>query len=297
VKADLLLLLTAAIWGFAFVAQRMGNAAMGPFTFNAIRFSLGAAALLPFLLLQRKREGEQSRKLHKRQILPILLTGIALFAGATCQQVGLLGTTAGKAGFITGLYVILVPLLALVWGRRTHAAHWIGAVFAVGGLYLLSVQKGFGISPYDLIVLGGAFVWAGHVHLVARYAGEVGAVRIAAFQFVICGLLSSVIAVMFETVTLSNFVDGIWPILYGGFLSVGLAYTLQVVAQRTADPSHAAVILSLEGAFAALGGWIILGEELSYRDLAGCALILGGMLVSQIFGMKRKPRVQDTVES
>ena len=286
-KADLLLLLTAAIWGFAFVAQRMGNAAMGPFTFNAIRFTLGAAVLIPFIIWQRKRGSSQKAKLPKRHILAILLTGVVLFVGASCQQVGLLGTTAGKAGFITGLYVILVPLLALLWGRRTHPAHWIGAAFAVAGLYLLSVKQGFVISVYDLIVLAGAFVWAGHVHLVARYAGEVGAVRLAAFQFAICGLLSGGVAVTFETVTVANLVDGIWPLLYGGLLSVGLAYTLQVVAQRTADPSHAVVILSLEGAFAALGGWLILGEGLSYRDLAGCALMLGGMLVSQVFGKEK----------
>jgi drug/metabolite transporter (DMT)-like permease len=284
--ADFLLLLTAAIWGFAFVAQRVGNATMGPFTFNAIRFSLGAVALLPLLFWQRKKDADLP-KLHWRKLaVPVLLTGLALFAGATLQQVGLLGTTAGKAGFITGLYVILVPILALTWGRRTHLAHWIGAALAAVGLYFLSVRSGFSISPYDLIVLVGAFIWAGHVHLIDRYAGKVGPVRLAIIQFAITGILSAIIAILIESIDLAGIVAGVWPILYGAFLSVGLAYTLQIVAQRRADPAHAAIILSLEGAFAALGGWLILQEVLGPRGLIGCGLMLAGTLVSQLVGKR-----------
>lgn len=282
--ADLLLLLTAAIWGFAFVAQRLGNLYMGPFTFNAIRFSLGALALVPLLFWQRRKGIDRPALPLRKLALPMLATGLVLFAGATLQQVGLLGTTAGKAGFITGLYVVLVPLLALTWGRRTHLAHWIGALLAVVGLYLLSVTSGFSISPYDLIVLAGAFIWAGHVHLIDRYADQVGPVRLAIIQFAITGLLSGVIALFFETVTWADITAGIGPILFGAFLSVGLAYTLQIVAQRTADPTHAAIILSLEGAFAALGGWLVLQEMLNLRGLLGCGLMLAGTLVSQFAG-------------
>ncbi len=288
--ADLLLLLTAAIWGFAFVAQRIGNAYMGPFTFNAIRFSLGAVALMPLLYWQRKRSVDPPQVPWRKLAVPVLLTGLALFAGATLQQVGLLGTTAGKAGFITGLYVILVPLLALTWGKRTHPANWIGAVLAVVGLYLLSVKSGFSVSPYDLIVFVGAFVWAGHVHLIDRYAGKVGPVRLAIFQFAITGVLSAIVAIMFESIDLAGIVAGVWPILYGAFLSVGLAYTLQIVAQRRADPAHAAIILSLEGAFAALGGWLILNEVLGVRGLIGCGLMLAGTLVSQLVGKKESEK-------
>lgn len=279
-----MLLLTAAIWGFAFVAQRVGMDHMGPLTFNAIRFSLGALALTPILLWQRQRPVSQPPFPTKKWLLPGLITGLVLFVGATLQQIGVVGTTAGKAGFITGLYVILVPLLALTWGRRTHPAHWIGALLAVAGLYLLSIQQGFTISPYDLVVLMGAFVWAVHVHLIDRFSGSVGPVRLAILQFAVCGVLSAMGAIWFETPQWINLVDGIWPILYGAFLSVGLAYTLQVVAQRTADPSHAAVILSLEGAFAALGGWLVLNEILTPRDLVGCGLMLAGTLVSQLMG-------------
>ena len=290
--ADLLLLLTAAIWGFAFVAQRLGNLYMGPFTFNAIRFSLGALALVPLLLWQRRKGVDRPSVPLRKLIWPMLATGLLLFAGASLQQVGLLGTTAGKAGFITGLYVVLVPLLALTWGRRTHLAHWIGALLAVVGLYFLSVTSGFSISPYDLIVLAGAFIWAGHVHLIDRYADQVGPVRLAIVQFAITGLLSAIIALSFETVTWADITAGIGPILFGAFMSVGLAYTLQIVAQRTADPTHAAIILSLEGAFAALGGWLVLHEMLSLRGLLGCGLMLAGTLVSQFTG---KPQQEQSI--
>ena len=284
-KADLLLLITAAIWGFAFVAQRMGMDSMGPFTFNAIRFSLGALILLPLSLIQTRRgDHHRLKTVFKNYRWPIMVTGLVLFGGASLQQIGLVGTTAGKAGFITGLYVILVPLLALLWGSQTHIAHWAGAVLAVVGLYLLSVKTGFQLSPYDLVVFAGAFVWAGHVHLIGRYSDKVGPIQLSIFQFAICGMLSAIAAVLFEDPAIAGIVDGLWPLLYGGFLSVGLAYTLQVVAQRNANPSHAVIILSLEGAFAALGGWLVLNEILTPRDLVGSALILGGMLISQIFG-------------
>lgn len=286
-KADLLLLLTATIWGFAFVAQRVGMSHMGPFTFNGIRFSLGALSLVPFLIWRRKKRGHRSKIDLKAYLGPIIVTGLVLFAGASLQQVGLVGTTAGKAGFITGLYVILVPLLALLWGERTHLAHWAGALLAVVGLYLLSVRGGWVVSPYDMVVFAGAFVWAVHVHLIAKYSALVGPVRLALSQFAICGLLSMGVALLFEPISLSGVGDGIWAILYGSFLSVGLAYTLQVVAQRTANPSHAVIIMSLEGAFAALGGWLVLSEVLAPRDIIGAGLMLLGMLISQFFGTPR----------
>ena len=294
VKADLFLLITAVIWGFAFVAQRMGMVHMGPFTFNALRFSMGALALLPLLTWRRQRERSLPRGSFQKLIWAGLLTGLSLFGGASLQQIGLVGTSASKAGFITGLYVILVPLMGLFWRKRTHPAHWIGAALAVPGLYLLSVQADFTISSYDLVVLGGAFLWAVHVHLIARYAGQVGVLRLAVMQSAVCGVLSGFAALYFETISFTGIVDGIWPILYGAFLSVGVAYTLQVVAQRTADPTHAVIILSLESVFAVLGGWIFLRENLSSRALVGCGLMLGGMMISQIFGKQNGEKVSET---
>lgn len=290
--ADLLLLLTAAIWGFAFVAQRVGMIHMGPFTFNAIRFSLGALSLVPLLLWGQGRKHPRKKLLLKDVFLPGILTGLALFGGASLQQFGLVGTSAGKAGFITGLYVILVPLLGLLWGRRAHPAHWVGAILAVAGLYFLSVRENFTVSSYDLIILAGAFLWAVHVHLISKFSDPVGPLNLSMIQFAVCGLLSGLVALIFETTTLGSLQDGIWALLYGSFLSVGLAYTLQVVAQRRADPSHAVVILSLEGAFAALGGWLVLGENLSMRDLLGSGLILAGILISQLLGNLHKEKLE-----
>ncbi|HOE70526.1 MAG TPA: DMT family transporter [Brevefilum sp.] len=287
-KVDLLLLLTAAIWGFAFVAQRVGMSHMGPFTFNGIRFSLGALSLVPILIWQRRKNPASTGFSLKTCAVPIGLTGVVLFIASSLQQVGLMGTTAGKGGFITGLYVILVPLLAFFWGQRTHIAHWTGALLAVAGLYLLSFKGGWTISPYDLVLFTGAFIWAVHVHLIAKYADPVGPVQLACLQFAVCGFLSLAAALFFEPISISGIRDGLWTLLYGSFLSVGLAYTLQVIAQRTANPTHAVIILSLEGAFAGLGGWLFLHEAMAARDLLGAGLILIGTLVSQIFGKERK---------
>lgn len=292
-KADVLLFITAAIWGFAFVAQRVGMDHMGPFTFNAIRFSLGALSLVPLLIWGRGNKNKIGQRSLNEIFLPGLLTGLVLFGGASLQQIGLVGTSAGKAGFITGLYVILVPLLGLLWGRKAHPAHWAGAILAVSGLYFLSVRGNFSVSGYDLVLLAGACLWAVHVHLIARFSDQVGPLRLSVLQFAVCGLLSGCAAFLFESPSTADIAGGLWPILYGAFLSVGLAYTLQVVAQRTADPAHAVVILSLEGAFAALGGWLLLGEVLSLRDLLGSGLILVGMLISQFFGSLRKNPVGD----
>jgi drug/metabolite transporter (DMT)-like permease len=244
------------------------------------------------LFLGRARQDNRPKLTIQAAFLPGVMTGLVLFAGASLQQIGLVGTSAGKAGFITGLYVILVPLLGLLWGKKAHPAHWAGALLAVAGLYLLSVRENLTVSGYDLVVLAGAFLWAVHVHLIARFSDRIGPIRLSVFQFAVCGALSGGAALLFETPGLENVTDGLWPILYGSFLSVGLAYTLQVVAQRTADPSHAVVILSMEGAFAALGGWLVLGEILSLRDLLGSGLILTGMLVSQLFGNTRKKAFQ-----
>ena len=213
------------------------------------------------------------------------LAGAALFAGATLQQVGIVYTTAGKAGFITGLYVVMVPLFGLALGNRAGAGTWVGALAAAAGLYLLSVNEDFTIAYGDVLELIGAVFWAGHVLLISRLSpGMDGtdAVKLAAAQFVVCSLLSLGAGVAVENITLAGLTGAAEPILYGGLMSVGVAYTLQVVAQRDADPAHAAIILSLEAVFAAVAGYFLLGEVLALRALLGCALMLGGMLLSQL---------------
>ena len=282
-RADLLLLLTAFIWGFAFVAQRMGMEYVGPYLFNAARFALGCLPLLPFVA----QNASGPLLPHLLRAAPgSLLAGLFLFAGSSLQQVGIVYTTAGKAGFITGLYVILVPILGLALGQQSGRNTWFGALVATAGLYLLSVEPPFSIAYGDALVLIGALFWAGHVLIIGRFAQQIDWAALALLQFLTCSLLSFGVALAVEPVAWQPLVDAAWPVFYGGVLSVGVAYTLQVVAQRQAPASHAAIILSLETVFAALGGWWLLSEAMSLRGLAGCGLMFGGMLVSQLGGRR-----------
>ena len=289
VKSDLLLLLIAAIWGGGFVAQRQGLEFVGPFTFNGVRFALGSLSLLPLVLIGQRRRNRLPGVLPKAGTRPLLwggaLAGGALFLGASLQQVGMVYTTAGNAGFITGLYVVIVPLLGLCWGQRPGLGTWLGALLAAMGLYLLSVTAAFTIGFGDLLELAGAFFWAGHVLLIGWLSPRLDALKLSAVQFAVCSLLSLVTAFCTETVSLAGILRAAHPILYGGLISVGIAYTLQVVAQRDAHPAHTAIILSAEGVFAALGGWWLLGEVLGPRGLLGCGLMLAGMLFSDLWSL------------
>lgn len=290
VKADFLLLVTATIWGFAFVAQRVGMDYVGPFTFNAVRFALGSLSLIPLIILLGNKS-PQPGEIKKMSVLKGgMMAGAALFAGASLQQAGLVYTTAGNAGFITGLYVVIVPILGLFWRQRPHVGTWVGAILAAFGLYFLSVTDAFTISFGDLLVLIGAFFWAGHVLLIGWLAPQTDSLKLASMQFAVCSLLSLLTAVAIETITLDGILQAAVPILYGGLGSVGIAYTLQVIAQRDAHPAHSAIILSLEGVFAALGGWLLLNEMLSLRGFFGCALMLAGMIFSEmsVFLSKRR---------
>jgi len=292
-QADGLLLLTAFIWGSAFVAQRVGMSHVGPLTFNGIRFALGALVLSP--LARRVTDPVRSfqripQGMHGRPFLGGgCLAGGVLFMAATLQQVGLVYTTAGKAGFITGLYVIIVPLMGLLLGQRLGWGGWVGAILAAWGLYLLSVTESLTFAPGDLWVLGGAFFWAVHFHILGWLSPRLNGIRLARSQFVTCAFLSLAGAILTEEITPSGLQGAAVPILYGGVLSVGVAYTLQVVAQRHTPPAHAAIILSLEAVFAALAGWVVLEEVLALRSLIGCGLMLVGMLLAQLKG---RPRVR-----
>lgn len=290
--ANGILLLTACIWGFAFVAQRVGMDHLGPFAFNGIRFLLGAASLLPLIQYNRSRGRLTGTPADRMALLKAGGgIGLMLFAGASLQQIGMVTTTAGNAGFLTGLYVILVPVIGLFWGQRTGMGAWTGAVLAVAGMWLLSVQEGFHIVSGDLWVMASAVCWAGHVLLVGHLAQKVDVLMLSCLQFVVCGVLSLTTAFLFEDFTMQAVQAAAIPILYGGIMSVGVAYTLQVVGQQWAKASHAAIILSLEGAFAALGGWLLIGETLTLRQLLGCALMLAGMLVSQCWPACQKKAV------
>lgn len=287
-RSDLLLLLTAAIWGFAFVAQRLGMEHVGPFTYNGLRFGLGVLSLLPVIALGRHRPGPTLPSAGGRLFLVGgALLGVVLFAAASLQQVALLYTTVGKAGFITGLYVVIVPLSGVFWGRRPSAGTLAGALLAATGLYLLSVGADFEIAPGDLLVLASALFWSAQVLLVAYLAPRTRAVDLAAYQFAVCAVSSLAAAVALEELALEAIRAAALPVLYGGLLSVGVAFTLQVVAQRDAHPAHAAILMSLEAVFAAVGGRLILGETLDGRGLFGCGLMLAGMIASQLGALRR----------
>ncbi|MCW8950620.1 MAG: DMT family transporter [Sedimenticola sp.] len=288
-KADSLLLITAIIWGLAFVAQRVGMDHMGPFQFNAARFTLGTLSLLPLLLIRRQKPQD-----WRPLILGSLVAGLLLFAGSSLQQIGLVNTTAGNAGFITGLYIVLVPIMALLWGHKTTGTTWLGALLALAGLFILSITDELTMASGDLLELGGAFFWAGHVLLIGWLSTRMDPLQLAFGQFFVCAIISALSALLWETLSTQAMLDAWIPISYAGLFSVGIAYTLQVVAQRKAPAAHAAIILSLEAVFAALGGWLLLDETLGPRGLIGCSMMLAGMLISQLPAFKfnqNKPAV------
>ena len=284
--AIIMLWITAAIWGFAFVAQRAGMEFIGPFTFNGIRFLLGSASLIPLIFWMKFKQNSTSVK-RKNILKGGLLAGAVLFIGASLQQAGMVYTTAGKAGFITGFYVILVPIIGLFIGQHITRILWMGALIALAGLYLLTVDGPVVLQNGDLLILLSAFFWAIHVQLINKLVDTHAALPLSAFQFAVCGILSLTTASVFETITLDTILQATWPLLYGGFMSVGIAYTMQVVAQQHVHPAYASIILSFETVFAVIGGWLLLNEMLSLRNLAGCLLMLSGMVMVQVWGSKR----------
>jgi drug/metabolite transporter (DMT)-like permease len=286
-RSDGLLLTTAIIWGFAFVAQRSGMEFIGPFAYNGIRFALGAASLLPLLWLGRRKKslpaaGAGAKTSTASKLAGAAVAGTVLFLGSSLQQVGLVSTTAGNAGFITSLYVVIVPLIGALMGKPVGPRIWLGALLAVVGLYVLSIGAGFRMAPGDLLVLVGALFWAIHILVINRLASRMEALELAVGQFLTCSVLSLAVAFIFEPHPLAGALPAAVPILYGGLFSIGIAYTLQIVAQKTAHPAHASIILSMEALFAGIGGVILLSEPLGPRLLVGGLLMLAGLVLSQI---------------
>lgn len=288
VQANLLLLLTSVIWGFGFIAQRLGMDHIGPYSFNVFRFLLGALSLVPLVYFLGRKKTDLSKPGKPFWIIGGL-AGLVLFGGATLQQVGLLYTTAGKAGFITGLYLVIVPLLGFCLRQKIDKLTLTGALIATYGLYLLSITEGFNIGQGDSLVLIGAFFWAVHVQVVgyaAKY--KLDALKLAILQYVICAGLNLILALFLEEFSVQATLDASGAILYAGLVSVGVAYTLQIVAQKHVDPSRAAILLSLEAVFAVLAGWLMLDELLNSRESWGCLLMFAGMMLSQMPGLGKK---------
>lgn len=285
VKGNLYLILASIAWGTTFVVQRTAMDYLGPFSYSGIRFLLGSLFLLPFVVRRYHYTFTANKSFRENVWLPVgasLLTGTIVCIGINLQQFGLIYSTAGKGGFITGLYVIIVPLLGIIGGQRAGTGVWGGAILAVVGLYLLSITTEFTLAPGDVWILACAFVWALQVHALSWLSPKIDSFVLAFGQSFVCGCLSLIIALFSEKISMTALSLTWFDLLYGGFISVGIGYTLQVAGQKYAKASHAAIIMQFEAVFAVIAGWVFLGEVLSPRGITGCAFMLSGMLVSQL---------------
>lgn len=281
VIANTLLLITAAIWGFGFVAQVMGMNYLDPYAFIGLRFLLGAVSLIPVIYFVHKRMPLEVT--NKRELwLGCAVLGVILFIAGSLQQVGLLYTTASNAGFITGTYMVIVPILGLILKYQTGVNTWLGCFLAAFGLYLLSVKEGLTMGYGDGLQLLGAVFWAAHIMAIDHFIKRSPALLLAFGQFLMCGILALCVSSVLETTTFEAVANAVNVLIYAGIITVGVAYTLQVVAQNDTKPTHAAIILSLEAVFGAVGGALLLDEALSQREMLGCAIMLCGMIVSQV---------------
>jgi drug/metabolite transporter (DMT)-like permease len=282
-RSDLILLLTAVIWGSAFVAQRVAAEYIGVFLFNGLRFLLGAALLLPFADLRHN--------LNRRTILGPTLAGVVLFTASALQQAGLEFTTAGNAGFITSMYVVLVPLLLVIFFRQpVRWLVWVAVGLAMVGALLLSTGgQSFRLAPGDGLELIGAGVWALHVIVVDRFAKQVKALAFAVGQFIVAAILNLIVGLIFEGNTLPGVAHAWWTVAYIAVFSTAIGYTLQIVGQRHAPPTDAALIMSLESVFAAIFGALLLAEGLNPVQIIGCGLILSGVVLAQIRPAQIRP--------
>ena len=282
-KGNLLLLITATIWGVAFVAQSVGMDYVGPFTFNGVRFLIGGIILIPCsFIFKRFDSGEKKEQDKKKLIKAGFLCGLFMFGATTFQQFGIMQTSVGKTGFITALYVILVPILGIILGKKVGLRIWIGAVIAMVGFYLLCIKEGFSIAFGDILVFICAIIFALHIMTVDKYIPYVNGVMLSCIQFLVAGAISLVCMFVFETPSLSGILSAWQPILYAGIMSCGVAYTLQIIGQQYTNPFLASLILSLESVISVLAGWLFLGEMLTLKELAGCILVFAAIIIAQL---------------
>lgn len=283
-KNNILLVLTALIWGCAFVAQSVGMDYVGPFTFNMARFLIGAIVLLPviwFMDCQRKTGAEKGAG-QKTLIIGGICCGIALAVASTLQQWGILFTTVGKAGFITAMYIVIVPLLGIFIGKKVRPLI-IGCVaIAVVGFYFLCMTESLRLGLGDFLVLLCAIAFSIHILVIDHFSPKVDGVKMSAIQFLTAAIISAVPTLLWEQPVFTEILQAWQPVLYAGVMSCGVAYTLQIIAQKSADPTVASLLLSLESVFSVLAGWVLLGQGLSLKELFGCVLIFCAIILAQL---------------
>ena len=288
-----ILFLTALIWGTAFVAQSVGMDHIGPFAFNAARSFVGGIALIPVILLFdriQSKEVKQEKPSNSRVLLlGGLCCGVALGVASCLQQVGIKYTTVGKAGFITALYIIIVPILGLFLKQKVGVKLWCSVVIAMIGLYLLCMTGSLTLQKGDLLVLLCAFAFSVHIMVIDHFSPMVDGVRMSCIQFFVAGILSTVAMLLWEGAPQPHNLFISWmPILYAGVLSSGVAYTLQIIGQRGVNPTIASLILSLESVISAISGWLLLGQSMSLREISGCALMFLSIILAQLPEIRRR---------
>ena len=311
-KGTILLLLTAFIWGSAFVAQKTGMEYIGPFTFNGIRSFIGALVLLPVIIFMVKRaraaladqtssqadpavaqanapdpNALSDSRSKKNLLIGGICCGVAMFSASSLQQMGMVYTSSGKAGFITALYIIILPLLGMLIGKKVRKILWLCVGLAIVGLYLLTMSGSLSINRGDLLITACAFVFAVHILIIDYFSPRTNSVALSAVQLFVTGVLSVPCIAIFEDIDRSAVLDCWLPILYAGVMSCGIAYTLQIVAQKYTDPTVASLLLSLESVFAVITGMVILGEMMSGRELAGCIIMFCAIILAQLPEKKR----------
>lgn len=290
-KSILFLLLAAIIWGFAFIAQRVGGELLGDFTFNAIRFLLGALSLIPVICLFENKHIERTK--IKATIKPSIITGIILFVATSLQQIGIgLTDFAGKAGFITGFYIVLVPLASLLlYKTKMNLTKWLSVIIALIGLFLVSITSDFTINIGDAIIFVSSFFWTAHILFINENVDKVYALRYSMGQFLTASVLSWIVALAIETFTLEAIYAAALPLLYGGIGSIGIGYTLQILGQKGLNTTDVALVLSTESIFCAIGGVLLLNEVMSVQSYIGCVLMFIGIMLSQVSLNNRKKQL------
>ncbi len=289
-KNVLMLVLTAFIWGTAFVAQSVGMDYLEPFTFNGVRSLIGGAALIPCIAILQMINGKDGGKVsgsRKELVAGGTACGLLLFAASSLQQIGIQYTTAGKAGFITAFYIVIVPVFGIFLRKKIGYKIWTAVVMALLGLYFLCMTEQFSVGKGDILIFACALVFSVHILVIDYFSPRVDGVKMSCIQFFVCGIASLPFMFLLETPRVEAMVNGLMPLLYAGVLSCGVAYTLQIIGQKNVNPAIASLILSLESCFSVLAGWAVLGERLSVRESIGCVLMFGAIILAQLPDKKR----------